>query len=59
VQVIADVAMRLRDLHEAGWAHRDLKPANVMYLPRENQWTLVDFGIVTRIGEDAALSYTL
>ena len=39
--------------------HRDLKPANVMWLPRQNRWTVIDFGCVARIGQKAPLSFTL
>ena len=46
-------------MHEAGYVHRDLKPANVMWLPRENRWTVIDFGCVAGIGEVAPLSFTL
>ena len=42
-----------------GYAHRDLKPANVMWLPRENQWTLIDFGCAAKLAEQAPLSFTL
>jgi eukaryotic-like serine/threonine-protein kinase len=46
-------------MHEAGFVHRDLKPANVMWLPRENRWTIIDFGCAARIGKPAPLSFTL
>jgi serine/threonine protein kinase len=46
-------------MHEAGFVHRDLKPANVMWLPRENRWTVIDFGCAARIGAPAPLSFTL
>ena len=46
-------------MHEAGYVHRDLKPANVMWLPRENRWTVIDFGCAARVGEIAPLSFTL
>eukprot|EP00892_Ulva_mutabilis_P011411 jgi/Ulvmu1/8642/UM046_0047.1 len=59
VTVLANVAARLRDMHAAGYAHRDLKPPNVMWLPRENRWTVIDFGCAARIGETAPLSFTL
>ena len=51
--------MRLADMHDAGYVHRDLKPANVMWLPRQNRWTLIDFGCVARVGEAAPLNFTL
>jgi eukaryotic-like serine/threonine-protein kinase len=59
MQVLANVAKRLEAMHKAGYAHRDLKPANVMWLPRENQWTLIDFGCAAKIGQEAPLSFTL
>lgn len=49
----------MKDMHEAGYAHRDLKPANIILLPRENKWTMIDFGCVARISTLARLSYTL
>eukprot|EP00892_Ulva_mutabilis_P008118 jgi/Ulvmu1/5679/UM024_0026.1 len=57
--VLSNVAARLAVMHDAGLVHRDLKPANVMWLPRENRWTVIDFGCVARIGELAPLSFTL
>ena len=57
--MIANLAARMRDMHEAGYAHRDLKPANVMWLPRENRWTVIDFGCAARIGSLAPLAFTL
>ena len=49
----------MKDMHEAGYAHRDLKPANVILLPRENRWTVIDFGCAARIGSLAPLAFTL
>jgi eukaryotic-like serine/threonine-protein kinase len=46
-------------MHAAGYVHRDLKPANVMWLPRENQWTLIDFGCAAKEGSEAPLSFTM
>jgi serine/threonine protein kinase len=42
--MIANMAERVCDLHARGWVHRDLKPANIMWLPRTNRWTVIDFG---------------
>ena len=58
-QVLSNISLRLADMHDAGYVHRDLKPANVMWLPRQNRWTVIDFGCVARVGEQAPLSFTL
>eukprot|EP00892_Ulva_mutabilis_P004147 jgi/Ulvmu1/2103/UM125_0007.1 len=57
--VLSNISQRLADMHDAGYVHRDLKPANVMWLPRENRWTVIDFGCAARAGEDAPLCFTL
>ena len=53
------LATRLKELHALGYVHRDLKPGNVMWLPRENRWTIIDFGCVARTGEAARLGFSL
>ena len=53
------LALRMRDFHALGYVHRDLKPGNVMWLPRENRWTVIDFGCAARTGESARLGFTL
>ena len=57
--MLSNISKRMADMHEAGFAHRDLKPANVMWLPRQNRWTVIDFGCVARIGQPAPLCFTL
>ena len=57
--MIHHLALRLRDFHALGYVHRDLKPGNVMWLPRENRWTIIDFGCAARTGESARLGFTL
>ena len=59
VQALAHVAQRLAELHAAGYVHRDLKPANIMWLPREERWTLIDFGCVARAGVCSPLRFSL
>lgn len=53
------MAERLRTLHAAGLVHRDLKPANILWLPRTNSWTIIDFATVAHCGEDAHAAYSL
>jgi serine/threonine protein kinase len=57
--VLSNIGKRMADMHAAGYAHRDLKPANVMWLPRENRWTVIDFGCAARIGSSAHVAFTL
>eukprot|EP00892_Ulva_mutabilis_P004445 jgi/Ulvmu1/2372/UM130_0003.1 len=57
--VLSNISKRLADMHDAGYVHRDLKPANIMWLPRQNRWTVIDFGSIARAGEAAPLSFTL
>jgi hypothetical protein len=59
VQMIANMAERVCDLHAKGWVHRDLKPGNIMWLPRTNRWTVIDFGSAAPCGVPAPLSFTL
>ena len=59
MQVLSHLSKRLADMHDAGYVHRDLKPANVIGLPRQNRWTVIDFGCIARVGEIAALNFTL
>lgn len=58
VQVLTHVAERLTDLHACGYVHRDIKPGNVMWLPRKNRWTLIDFGCAARTGEKARKGFS-
>ena len=59
IQVIRNVAERVQTLHKAGLVHRDLKPANILWLPRKNCWTIIDFATVASIGTDMPPAYTL
>lgn len=59
LQVLAHVALRLRDMHGAGFVHRNVKPSNIMLLARENRWTVIDFGNATLVGQEAPISGSL
>lgn len=58
MQVLVNVALRLADLHEAGWVHGDLKPGNVLWLPRKQRWTLIDFALATHEGVETPVIFT-
>ena len=57
--MVHHLAMRMRDFHALGYVHCDLKPGNVMWLPRENRWTVIDFGCASRTGEPARLGFSV
>ena len=59
MQMIHHLADRMKQFHALGYVHRDLKPANVMWLPRENRWTVIDFGCAARTGERSRLVFSL
>jgi serine/threonine protein kinase len=59
VQMLANIGNCLAHMHKAGFVHRDLKPSNVMWLPRENRWTVMDFGCVAQVGVPAHIYFSL
>ena len=59
VQIIYHVAERVKELHALGLVHRDLKPGNVMWLPRQNRWTIIDFGCAARANFPAPVACSL
>ena len=58
-QILSSISKRMADMHEAGYVHRDLKPSNIIWLPRQNRWTVIDFGCIARVGEAAPMCFTL
>ena len=57
--MLANIASCMKHMHAARYAHRDLKPANVILLPRENRWTVIDFGCAARISSLAPVAFSL
>jgi serine/threonine protein kinase len=47
---LRNIAQRMAEYHAARYVHRDLKPGNVMWLPRTNRWTVIEFGCAARRG---------
>ena len=56
--MIHHLALRMKDFHALGYVHRDLKPGNVMWLPRKNRWTVIDFGCAARTGHPARMGFS-
>jgi serine/threonine protein kinase len=59
MQVLAQLAQQLAELHAAGYVHRDLKPANVLWLEAESRWAFCDFGCAAIAGRQAPLRFSL
>lgn len=59
MQVIAEVAECLAELHVEAWVHRGLRPGNILLLPRTGSWALLNFGLAARTGDSARAAFTL
>ena len=62
MQVIIQIARKLKVMHDAGYAHCDFKPGNAIWLPSQNTWSLIDFGCTAKVGaprrsEDPVCTY--
>lgn len=54
MQVLAHVAVCLRDMHGAGFVHCDIKPSNIMLLAAGNRWTIADLSTAAAIGSQVS-----
>ncbi len=51
IAIVKLIARALQSMHRKGFIHRDIKPANMIL--DETRVTLIDLGLVTRVGEAA------
>lgn len=59
MQMMSQLAIRLRELHALGYVHHDRKLGSVMWLPCGNRWTIIDSGCVACTEEAARLDFSL
>lgn len=59
MQALKHVARALSAMHEVGYVHRNVKPANIMWLQRDDRWTLIDFGCAAHAGSTGPLRFSL
>lgn len=57
VQLLSQVALALKAIHEFGIVHRDLKPENIMFRA-DDSLAIVDFGIAKMISDVNSLTQT-
>ena len=50
VAMATEVLKLLGQLHAGGNVHRDVKPQNLLLTMHSQEWRLLDFGIVARVG---------
>lgn len=48
---IQSIAMKMKEIHTCGLAHNDLKSDNIMYDEETGEYSIIDFGLSTPIGE--------
>ena len=57
--MLSHLAVRLRDIHAAGYAHRGVKPAHILHHREHNRWSLIDFDRVAVLGSAPPLAFDL
>lgn len=57
--MLYNIARSISELHASGFVHRDIQPSNVIWLPRENRWSVISFRRTAPAGESARVRYSL
>jgi eukaryotic-like serine/threonine-protein kinase len=58
LEILHDILMGLKIVHQEGIVHRDLKPANIIRRSQDRMLVLIDFGAVKEIRNSNTLSPT-
>ncbi|HEY9839005.1 MAG TPA: AAA family ATPase, partial [Candidatus Obscuribacterales bacterium] len=53
LEVAAQVARALDQIHQAGIVHKDINPQNILIHPESQDIKLIDFGLAVSMGQDA------
>ncbi|MDC5822279.1 hypothetical protein OPW19_20905 [Vibrio europaeus] len=50
IAILPRIISAIEHCHQRGWVHGDIKPSNLLYVPKNHQVRLIDFGASHRMG---------